>query len=152
MENLKKLLDNYLGKDLEIEIDGEVESCSMLDWNQIIVDNDEWAKGMEGMTDDEKDAYCNHSVSDFVNIYQYFLDEEEFELKVDNKQWIPFAVLGMYKPHIHGYAEMNHNGMLLFDIEEDAENPPIVYILDGEQQLIATDFSELKLAEVTDND
>lgn len=152
MENLKKLLENYLGKDLEIEIDGEVESCSMLDWNQIIVDNDTWAKGMEGMRDDEKDAYCNHSVSDFVNIYQYFLDEEEFELKVDNKQWIPFAVLGMYKPHIHGYAEMNHNGMLLFNIEEDAENPPIVYILDGEQQLIATDFSELELAEVTDND
>ncbi|WP_341899948.1 hypothetical protein [Fluviicola taffensis] len=152
MENLKKLLENYLGKDLEIEIDGEVQSCSMLDWNQIILDNDEWAKGMEGMTDQEKDAYCNHSVSDFATIYQYFLDEEEFELKVDNKQWIPFAVLGMYKPHIHGYAEMNHNGMLLFDLEEDAENPPIIYILDGEQQLIATDFSELSLEEIADND
>lgn len=152
MENLKKLLENYLGKDLEIEIDGEVESCSMLDWNQIILDNDEWAKGMEGMTDQEKDAYCNHSVSDFATIYQYFLDEEEFELKVDNKQWIPFAVLGMYKPHIHGYAEMNHNGMLLFDLEEDAENPPIIYILDSEQQLIATDFSELSLEEIADND
>lgn len=152
MENLKKLLENYLGKDLEIEIDGEVESCSMLDWNQIIVDNDEWAKGMEGMTDEEKDAYCNHSVSDFVNIYQYFLDEEEFELKVDNKQWIPFAVLGMYKPHIHGYAEMNHNGMLLFDVEEEPENPSIIYIVDGEQELVAANFSELKIDEVTDND
>ena len=152
MENLKKLIENYLGKDLEIELNGEVESCSILDWNQIIVDNDAWAKGMEGMTDEEKDAYCNHSVSDFVNIYQYFLDEEEFELKVDNKQWIPFAVLGMYKPHIHGYAEMNNNGMLLFDAEEDAENPPIVYILDGEHQLIATDFSELKLVEIAEND
>ncbi len=148
MENLKKLLENYLGKDLQIEIDGEVESCSMLDWNQIIRDNDQWAKGMEGMTDEEKDAYCNHSVSDFVNIYQYFLDEEEFEQKVDNKQWVPFAVLGMYKPHIHGYAEMNNSGMLLFNVEEDPENPSIIHILDGEEQELASDFSELSITEV----
>lgn len=152
MENLKKRLANYLEKDLEIEINGEMESCSILDWNQIIADHEAWVKGMDGMTDEQKDAYCNHSVSDYVDICQYFLDEEEFEEKVDKKQWIPFAVLGMYKPHLHGYAEMNHNGMLVFNVEEDAENSSIIHILDGEEQEIVGDFSELDIVEVKDND
>ena len=68
-----------------------------------------------------------------------------------NKQWIPFAVLGMYKPHIHGYAEMNHSGMLLFNVEEDPENPSVIHILDGEEQEIAENFSKLTLREVDDN-
>ncbi len=150
MENFKKQLANYLEKDLEIELDGETESISFLDWSQIIAAHETWVKGMDGMTDEQKDAYCNHSVSDFATIYQYFLDEEEFEQKVDNKQWIPFAVLGMYKPYIHGYAEMNHNGMLLFNVEEDPENPSIIHILDGEEQEIAGDFYELNLTEAKD--
>lgn len=147
MIHLKKLLFPYLEKDLEIEINGEAESCSILDWEQITADHEEWVKGMDGMTDEEKDSYCNHSVSDLVNICEYFLAEEEFEQKVDNKEWIPFAVLGMYKPHIHGYAEMNNSGMLLFDVEADTENPPVIHITDGEQQLIAANFSELLIGE-----
>ncbi|MGV3612805.1 MAG: hypothetical protein ACO1N0_17725 [Fluviicola sp.] len=151
MKHLNQLLANYLEKDFEIELNGETESCSFLNWDQIIADNEAWVKGMDGMTDEQKDAYCNHSVSEFVNIYEYFLDEEAFEEKVDNKQWIPFAVLGMYKPHIHGYAEMNHSGMLLFNVEEDPENPSVIHILDGEEQEIAENFSELTLREVDDN-
>lgn len=151
MKHLNQLLANYLEKDFEIELNGETESCSFLNWDQIIADNEAWAKGMDGMTDEQKDAYCNHSVSEFVNIYEYFLDEEAFEEKVDNKQWIPFAVLGMYKPHIHGYAEMNHSGMLLFNVEEDPENPSVIHILDGEEQEIAENFSKLTLREVDDN-
>lgn len=151
METLQILLANHLEKDFEIEIDGETESCSFLDWNQIIADHEAWVKGMDGMTDEQKDAYCNHSVSDFANICQYFLDEEAFEEKVDNKQWIPFAVLGLYKPHIHGYAEMNNGGMLLFNTEENPENPSIIHILDGEEQEIAGGFSELRFKETKDN-
>lgn len=151
MTDLKKLLFPYLEKDLEIEPEGEIESCSILDWDQITADHYQWEKGMEGMTDDEKNAYCNHSVSDLVNICEYFLDEEEFEQKVDNKEWIPFAVLGMYKPYIHGYAEMNNGGMLLFDVAANPENPPVILIADGEQQQIADDWSafenELRFAE-----
>ena len=148
MVHLKKLLTNYLEKEFKIEIDGEIESCSFLDWDQLIADHETWVKGMDGMTDEQKDAYCNHSVSDFVNIYEYFLDEEEFEQKVDSKQWIPFAVLGMYKPYIHGYAEMNNGGMLLFNVEADPENPSIIHILDGEEQEISSNFSELEITEV----
>lgn len=152
MNHLQKLLENYLEKELEIEIEGEMESCSMLDWEQILADHDRWKKGMDGMTEEQKEAYCTHSVSDYVTICEYFLADEAFEQKVDNNYWIPFAVLGMYNPHIHGYAEMNQGGMLLFDVETDAENPPVIHILDGEAQKIANEFYELILEDVNDND
>jgi hypothetical protein len=37
-------------------------------------------------------------------------------------------------------------------VEEDAENPSIIHILDGEEQEIVGDFSELDIVEVKDND
>lgn len=58
----------------------------------------------------------------------------------------------MYKPTIHGYAEMNHGGMLLLNVEEDSGNPSIIHILDGEEQVIAGDFSELSITENKNND
>lgn len=148
MKHLKETIERYFEKELEIEIDDEIKSISIIDWEEILAKNAEWEKGMEGMTDEQKNDYCNHAVSDLVNIYTYFLDEEEFVEKVENKEWIPFAVLGMYKPHIYGYAEMNNGGILLFNIEEDEENPPIIFIADGEEQTIAENFDTLKIENV----
>lgn len=151
MKDLKKIIKNYQEKELEIEIDGEIESCSIIVWEEIVEDHNEWTRKMEGMTEQQINDYCNHSVSDFVNIFEYFLFDEEFEQKVDENKWIPFAVLGMYKPHIHGYAEMNNQGMLLFNIEEDLNTPSIVRILDDEHQTIAQNFNTLKISTVTDS-
>jgi hypothetical protein len=145
MNSLKEMIKKYFEKELEIEIDGEIESLSIIDWEQILLDEIKWEKGMEGMSEQEINDYNNYSVCDYYKILEYFLDEPDFEQKVENKQWIPFAVLGMYQPHIYGYAEMNNGGMLLFDVEKDETNPPIIFIADGEEQTLAENFSKLKI-------
>jgi hypothetical protein len=147
MKHLKDLIEKYFEKELEIEINGETEDLAIIDWDQIILDEIKWEKGMDGMTEQQINDYNNYEVCDYYKILEYFLDDPEFEQKVENKEWIPFAVLGMYQPHIYGYAEMNNGGMLLFNVEADSNNPPIIFIVDGEFETIAENFAKLKFKE-----
>lgn len=54
MEHLKELISNHLEKDFEIELNGKTESCSFLDWNQIIADHENWVEGIEGMSEEKR--------------------------------------------------------------------------------------------------
>ena len=143
-----KIIEKYLSKELEITINGETESLCIFDWEEILADNEKWEKGMEGMNEEQMDSYFNHSRSDLVDIYTYFVEEEEHEERIANKKRIPFGVLGMYKPMDNGFAEMNNGGLLLFDMSTNQDNPAIVFLLDGEEITIAESFSDLKIENV----
>jgi hypothetical protein len=140
-----KIIEKYLSKELIITINGKTESLCVFDWEEILADNEKWEKGMEGMTEDQMNAYFNHSHSDLVDIYTYFVEEEEYEEKIDSKEWIPFGVVGMYKPMDNGFAEMNNGGLLLFDMTTNQDNPAVVFLLNGEEQRIAKTFADLRI-------
>lgn len=143
----QKIIEEYLSRELEIIINGESESLCIFDWEEILADNEKWEKGMDGMSEEQKDSYFNHSRSKLVDIYTYFV-EEEYEESIESKAWIPFGALGIYKPMDYGFAEMNNGGLLLFDMTTNQDDPSVIFLLDGEAQTIAERFSDLKIENV----
>ena len=118
MEAIKKRLHPYLGKDLTIVIDDEIENLIMLDWNAL-------------------------SSGDLTDIYEYFMDDDCID-KVENEEWLPIGLLGLtHSPD--SYAEMSHGGLLLLDLGIDEENPPVIRFYESEEAAIAKEFGALQI-------
>lgn len=146
METLKETIAPLLDKALLINLFDEEETLHVIDWIQIEDEHDELVDKMEGMSDEEAEAYLNSNESALMQICDYFMDDECLD-RVENGEWLPFGLLGLtYKPS--SYAEMGNGGMLLFDISEDEENPAIILYRDGNEEVLAESLQELVINEV----
>ncbi len=149
MDLISKLLKPFIGKPLTVIINDEDENLHVFDWSKLEKEHYKIIAKTNGMTDAQRNDFLSHNGSDLMDIYDYYMDEDCIE-KVENKQWLPFGILGL--PHnIDSYAEMDHAGLLLLDVSEYEENPSVVLYLDSEAETIADTFEELEIAE-TDED
>ena len=151
MKKIKKILEKYVEKKLEIEIEGETTNLCIINWEEIVADDLAEFNKTKSMTEIEKNEFWNNKPKGpMEEIIEYFIVDSEFEQKVDDKEWIPFGLLGlMHNAHIYGFAEMNNDGLLLFDVSDGKEDQPeIILIVDGEESTIAENFKELTITKV----
>ncbi len=150
MDAISKLLKPFIGKPLTVIINDEDETLHVFDWAKLEKEHETMIVKTDGMTDAQRNDFLSHNGSDLMDIYDYYLDEDCIE-KVENKQWIPFGILGLPN-NIDSYAEMDHAGLLLLDVSEDQENPSVVLYLDSEAETIADTFEELEIAEMDEDE
>ncbi|GAL83971.1 hypothetical protein MYP_1199 [Sporocytophaga myxococcoides] len=139
-----------MGKPLTVIINDEDETLHVFDWSMLEKEHDKIISKTSGMIESERSVFLEHNRSDLMDIYDFYLDEDCIE-KVENKQWIPFGILGL-SSNIDSYAEMDHAGLLLLDVSEDQENPSVVFYLDSEAETIAACLEELEIAETEEDD
>jgi hypothetical protein len=150
MDAISKLLKPFIGKPLTVIINDEDETLHVFDWAKFEKEHETMIAKTDGMTDAQRNDFLSHNGSDLMDIYDYYMDEDCIE-KVENKQWIPFGILGLPN-NIDSYAEMDHAGLLLLDVSEDQENPSVVLYLDSEAETIADTFEELEIAEMDEDE
>ncbi|WP_037576468.1 hypothetical protein [Sporocytophaga myxococcoides] len=145
MEAISKLLKPFVGKPLTVIINDEDENLHVFDWGKLEKEHDKIIAQTKGMTEDQMSDFLSHNGSDLMDIYDYYMDDDCIE-KVENKEWVPFGILGL-SHNIDSYAEMGHAGLLLLDVAEDEENPSVVLYLDSEAETIAPSFDGLEILE-----
>jgi hypothetical protein len=147
METTKDLIEPLLPKKLEIIIHDEKDNIIVIDWAKMEAEHDETMKKVEGMSEDERNDYLSYNETDLMQIFEYFITGD-CESKVDDKEWLPFGLLGLcHNPD--SFAEMSNNGLLLFDMtQKDKNDPPVILWYDDESETIAKHFSELKITKV----
>jgi hypothetical protein len=147
MKTIKSLIEPLLSKKLEVVINGEKDNIIFIDWDKIESEHDKTMKKVKDMPEDERNDYLSYNGTDLMQIFEYFITED-CESKVDDKEWLPFGLLGLcHNPD--SYAELSNNGLLLFDLtQKDKNDPPVILWYDNESQTIAQHFSELKMNKV----
>ncbi len=121
----KKLIENYISKKNEVVINEEKDTIEFVDW----------------------DALSEAMDENYNDIFDYFINDEDCEEKINNGKWKPFGLLGlMHNPY--SYAEMGNSGLLLFDLSAgDEKDPAIILWKNNEATVLAEHFSALDLSE-----
>jgi len=145
MEAISKLLKPFVGKPLTVVINDEDENLHVFDWAKLENEHDKIIAKTKGMTEAQMSDFLSHNGSDLMDIYDYYMDDDCIE-KVENKEWVPFGILGL-SHNLDSYAEMDHAGLLLLDVSEDEASPSVVLYLDSEAETVADSFDELEIAE-----
>ncbi len=146
MESLKRIIEPFISKELEIVIDGVKDNLFVFDWKKIEAEHELIMTKVKGMSEDQLGDFLLENETALMQISEYFMDEES-EDKIDDDDWFPFGLLGLcHNPD--SFAEISNNGLLLFDIsKKDNDNPPIILYKDSKSKKIAENFSGLEISE-----
>lgn len=144
---MKNLTESLLDEELEVSINGNKDTLTVIDWDQIKSEHDIVMEKIENMTREERSDYISFNQTKVMEIRDYFITKD-CEAKVEAKEWVPFGLLGLcYRPD--SYAEMSNSGLLLFDLTQDDRNdPPVILCTDTETQTLVKHFSELEISKV----
>lgn len=145
MVKIKNIIEPYLSKRLEVKVNDEKTNLLIIDWTAIEKDHEKVIAKTKNMTEQEKDSFWSHTTTDLMAISEYFIIESDYEEKIEDKEWLPFGLLGLdHNPD--SFAEMNNDGLLVFDLTEgDKIDPPVILLTDGECETLAPNFSKLKI-------
>ncbi len=146
MKSLLKIIDPFVSQDLIINLFEADDNLFIFNWSALEKEHDKLMNEAGDMDEEGMDEFLSDNESKFTQITEYFMDHD-CEEKVEQKQWVPFGVLGLeHSPE--SFAEMNNNGLLLFDLtQEDQNDPPIILFKDSKHQVIAKNFAELNITE-----
>jgi hypothetical protein len=150
MDAISKLLSPFLGKTLSLILNDEDETLHVFEWSAIEKEHAKVLEAAKGMTEEQMHVYLDKHRTDLMDLYDYYMDDDCIE-KVEQREWIPFGIVGL--PHnIDSYAEMDHAGLLLMDVSQNADNPSVVLYLDSEAETIANSLEELDIAEIDEDE
>jgi hypothetical protein len=144
MEKLLAMLEPHIGKPLLVSINDEKENLHLFNWKEFEQQHNEVISKAKGMTPAQIGDFLQNNETRVMEIYDYFMDDDSIE-KVEAKEWLPIGVLG-FSHTFDSYAEMSHAGLLLLDLSDDSENPPVLRLLEAETELVADSFNELEIS------
>ena len=137
-------VQHLIGRELTVELDGEVTTLEVVDWADLQRVSTELATRAAGLSRDEINELYNRHRDPVNEIYNYFL--YDYDERVISGQWQPFGVLGIgYRGE--SFAESANDGLLVFDLERvEGGRAPVLWIRDDEVNEVAGQLDELKIA------
>lgn len=120
-------------------------SMALLDWPALVEQDRAWTPRARALSPEARAELASRTPSPTAAISEYFLDDAA-EARVASGDWIPFAVLGVgYRPA--DFAETANDGLLVLDRSARAAGgeEPVLWIHDGEVELLAASLSELQV-------
>jgi hypothetical protein len=137
-------IGHLIDRELTVDLSDETYDLTAIDWPALLREQEELKARVKDLDDDERSRILQGEPDPVSDIYEYFLFGYEDE--VESGRWLPFGVVGLSVGNADSFAELNNEGMLVFDLTRaDGDAAPVLWVREDEVIEVADELAELPI-------